>query len=270
MSNYQKFTLDTIKQRLKEGAYASLSGANRAIGKVQELSSSDKEKAKALAAKHFGTASDEPKASKESKKVAKAAKPVKTGKAGRPAKVAKKSKSLVSKPKETKTASPAPVKKVAKRGRKAAKKTAAKASADTSEHAPVETQQETQPSLPSGTGEVVEMFTAIVSTTAKALDSMQTAKHLFPKAGLEHGVEAAGSSIAKAIKILDQRILSQMLLPENVIAAPSSLIPAATVAQEAQDTSESSKGNGSSEPVWAVPPILDNVEHEQETRAVSS
>lgn len=53
-SSYTKVDLSVIKSRLKEGVYKSLSGANRAIGKAQDLSLDEKEKAKRLALKHFG------------------------------------------------------------------------------------------------------------------------------------------------------------------------------------------------------------------------
>ena len=75
MSSYEKFTLKTIKERLESGVYANLTGANRAIGKTSELSAKDKEKAKAMAAAHFGVDLSAPKkaAKKPAKKAAKKA-----------------------------------------------------------------------------------------------------------------------------------------------------------------------------------------------------
>jgi hypothetical protein len=88
MSSYQKFTLQTIRDNLKSGKYANATGANRAIGKTQELSSTDKEKAKALVAKHFGVEVSPAKKAPAKKAAAKKAPAKKaSAKSAKPAKV---------------------------------------------------------------------------------------------------------------------------------------------------------------------------------------
>jgi hypothetical protein len=54
MAGYEKVTLDAFKSRLENGDYASLAGARRGIGKMAGWSEKDREKARALAEKHFG------------------------------------------------------------------------------------------------------------------------------------------------------------------------------------------------------------------------
>ena len=121
MSSYQKFTLKTIQTNLKSGKYADATGANRAIGKTQELSAADKEKAKALVAKHFGITA-KPKASKVAKKAV--AKPVKAVKTAKVAKAAKKPAKKVAKKSPAKPAEKPVAKKTAKKASKKVTKAA--------------------------------------------------------------------------------------------------------------------------------------------------
>ncbi len=51
--NYEKLTVQKFSENLKEGKYASLTGARRAIGKVQDWTGKQRDTARALADKHF-------------------------------------------------------------------------------------------------------------------------------------------------------------------------------------------------------------------------
>lgn len=83
---YEKLSVERFALSMKEGKYAGLTGARRAIGKVKDWTDAEKAKAKTLAEKHFGTEGAASSAGKPAKKAAKVAK-VATKKA---AKVAKK------------------------------------------------------------------------------------------------------------------------------------------------------------------------------------
>lgn len=54
MPKYNKLNVADFRQKLKNGEYASLTGAKRAIGKMQEWSEKERDSARAAAAKHFG------------------------------------------------------------------------------------------------------------------------------------------------------------------------------------------------------------------------
>lgn len=51
--NYEKLTVDRFALNLKEGKYAALTGARRAIGKTSSWSTKEKDKAREMAEKHF-------------------------------------------------------------------------------------------------------------------------------------------------------------------------------------------------------------------------
>lgn len=202
MSNYQKFTLQTIREKLKNGDYKNLVGANRAIGKTQELSDEDKAKAKALAAKHFGV--DVPAKKPAKKRVSRKA----------PAQAA---------------AAPSASKKVTKKAaRKTAKKGAKRAArVARSPAAPSATDDDAQ-GASSGSGgasaghgaDTITEMGKVISTLDQALKAMETAKHLFPKAELEAGVTAATVSMTRAVRVLDNAVLAP-LLPNEPAAKPS-------------------------------------------------
>lgn len=60
MNNYEKLTFDGFKKKLNDGGYqGGLTGARRAIGKT-DWSEADKNKARSLAEKYFGTSSPTP------------------------------------------------------------------------------------------------------------------------------------------------------------------------------------------------------------------
>ena len=215
MSNYQKFTLQTIREKLKNGDYASLVGANRAIGKTQELSDADKVKAKAMAAKHFGVDPSEQKAAKAP-----------TAKRGKKAKK-KAAKAAAASPKKTGKRAKKAAKKTAKKaGKSSAKAGAAAPSATLSDAASVPIPQEALTSgavIPQTRAETIDSVGKIISTLSQALTSMELAKRLFPKADLEAGVVVAAGSMARAVRALDAAVLTQMLPEDKAVAkaAPS-------------------------------------------------
>jgi hypothetical protein len=242
MSSYQKFTLSTIKENLKAGKYKDATGANRAIGKTQELSAADKEKAKALVAKHFGVdvkAAKKP--AKLAKPVAKAAKPVKVEAA--PKKASKKASKKA--PKKA-AAKPAPAEKPAKLGRppkakgaaaakpakeaKASKGTKGKGKKTTAKRSPrakpqqdIEVAPAAQAALPLTTSvtrkpngkqnslrpvmEDISCWGKIIESIALAIKTMESAKLSFPKVSFDEGVSTAQSAMAKAVARLEHDVL---------------------------------------------------------------
>ena len=219
MSNYKKFNLDTIREKLKNNEYASRTGAMRAIGKTQELSAKDKDKARALVLKHFGDEEPAPKAKKATKKVAKKAaapKPVKAGKK----KAAKKAKTKAAAP-----AAPAPAKKTKRTPR-------AQASAPEVDTTPVAkpvaavVASKLSPEAVAGMDRntVVLEMGQIISTVKDALLAMEAAKRMFPKASLEHNVELSAAVMTRAVQIIDHEVTKPRLGDDT--ATPSTAAPA--------------------------------------------
>lgn len=66
--SYEKVTLSVYKKRLKEGYYSNATGAKRALGRVQEMTDSDKKAAVNAANKHFNISVAKPKAAKKATK----------------------------------------------------------------------------------------------------------------------------------------------------------------------------------------------------------
>lgn len=221
MSNYKKFTLDTIKQKLKNGEYEAPVGAMRAIGKTQELSEGDKEKARIMVRKHFGVeeAAPKPKAKKAAKKAA-----AKKGSKKAAKKATAKPKAARAKKAAKPAAAAAPKKAVAKKATKKTKRSKPAVStegdngASTSEAvARLEVATNDEPQVksdrdrPALKGNVVLEMGQVISTTAEALKAMEIAKRLFPKAKLEHDVNVATGAMARAVKIIDQEIMAPRL-----------------------------------------------------------
>jgi len=67
--SYEKVTLSIYKKRLKDNYYSNVTGAKRALGRVQEMSDADKKAAVNAAHKHFNV--ELPKPKKAAKKAAK-------------------------------------------------------------------------------------------------------------------------------------------------------------------------------------------------------
>lgn len=91
-AKYEKLDLSAFKKKLADGDYASLTGARRAVGRMTTWSETDKNKARALAEKHFGGATPAKPAKKTAKKTAKKAAKKKATKKVAKKKAAKKAK----------------------------------------------------------------------------------------------------------------------------------------------------------------------------------
>jgi hypothetical protein len=52
--SYEMVTLDIFKKKLKSGKYVNLTGAKRALGRVQQMTDADKIAAVKAATRHFG------------------------------------------------------------------------------------------------------------------------------------------------------------------------------------------------------------------------
>jgi len=224
MSSYKKFTLSTFKQKLVDGDYENATGANRAIGKTQELSDAEKVKAKTMVAAHFGT---EPAKAKPAKKASKSAKKVgKVKVAKAPAKKAK------VKPAKRAPTKPAPavktVKKAAKRGKKkASSKRKAVVAAPAADPAPAATKPTIAKARPSRVAREVAAtapvtgVNTIVDTSREAkiqlmgqiithvdviLRSMELSKKLYPKGDVEQGVKSAQTIMSRAVSELEKAV----------------------------------------------------------------
>lgn len=213
MSNYKKFTLDTIKQKLKNGEYEAAVGAMRAIGKTQELSEADKEKGRALVRKHFGVEAAPAKAPRAKKAGKKAAKKTAKKAAAKP-KVARAKKAA--KPAAAAATKKAVAKKAVKKTRRS--KPTASAEGDTgtstseavaSPEAVAETQVIRDNPMPRGN--IVLEMGQVISTVSESLKAMETAKRLVPKARLEHDVALATGAMTRAVKIIDKEVMTPRL-----------------------------------------------------------
>lgn len=223
MSSYQKFTLSTFKKKLANGDYENATGANRAIGKTQELSEGDKAKAKAMVATHFGVepskASPKKKASKSSKKAAKAV----GGKVPAKKTKVKSAKKVAVKPAPTVK----PAKKVAKRTKKKASKrkeaVAAPAAEPEPEAAPPPVARAKplrtvapRPVVLASTGtpadnsrlEKIQLMGQVITHVDVILRSMELSKKLFPKGDIERGVQSAQTIMTRAVSELEKAVTS--------------------------------------------------------------
>jgi hypothetical protein len=240
MSSYKKFSLNTFRAKVKGGDYDTLAGANRAIGKMHELSEDERSKAKALAATHFG--SSVPK--KATKKVV--AKP-----AAKPTKkvVAKPAKKVVAKPAKKPAAKPA--KKVVAKpvSAKPAKKVVAKPAASPAKKVvakpvtkPVVKPAKPAPRAPASEGieerraRIVGQMGTVISTVGQALSSMEATKKLFPKADLEAGVTAASDAMSRAVRVIDIEVLQPRLGDTAPKAKPATKQAAKPAAKPAAKT----------------------------------
>lgn len=224
MSNYKKFSLDDIRKKLKEGEYGSLVGANRAIGKTHDLSESDRAKAKVLAAKHFGAepAPVKKRVKKTAKKGrAKAAAPVK-----RVAKKARAEKAAPAKRGKKKKAT----KKAAKKAARAAKAGAVAPPTSAPSATPGDRVQG-RLRTPSNGGkiqsaqEVATEMGSVIGTVDQALKSMEFARQIYPKADFTAAVNSALSTMTRAVRVLDQRVVSPHVTQNGEGAAATIKVP---------------------------------------------
>jgi hypothetical protein len=224
MSSYQKFDTSVIRKRIKDGAYPTLAGANRAIGKTQGLSEDDKTDLKKYAAKHFGA--DAPAAAPAAKKAGKKAS---KKAAAKPAKAAKK-------------ASKKTAKKASKRAPKAA--AASDTEADTSEstapavvateaapaprrrgRAPAVGKPSSQLELPltlnepaggsGGSGNTLAakatLMGNVIGTCDQMLRSITMANNLIPKEVAAEGSSIVAKTMTRAVQVLDRDVVSPLL-----------------------------------------------------------
>lgn len=216
MSSYQKFSLSTFRGKLKDKAYDTLAGANRAIGKMRELSDAEREKARRMAASHFG-AEAPPKAAKAAKKEKKVAKTV--------AKIVKKAAKRAARIMES---SAAPAKKVSKKvaKKRAAKQVAAAPKKRRAKRTPIMERAlavvkdapasrvfkaPTEEQIAARRSGIIEQMGSVISTVGQALKAMEETKKLFPKADLEAGVSAASETLSRAVRVIDRDVLTPQL-----------------------------------------------------------
>jgi hypothetical protein len=177
--NYEKLTVDRFAANLKEGKYAALTGARRAIGKTSSWSAKDKEQAHVLANKHFGTNGVQ-KAAKSPKKAAAAA--AKTEKA--PKKMAK----------------------------KAAKAPAAKSTTSAREMPPMppmpksfERAQESGPDA----GDAIGMGHAVLGFLSSAREQFTFQKEMNPSGDYSRAVTAMDDAFTRAVVLVGTSIPTQ-------------------------------------------------------------
>jgi hypothetical protein len=219
MSNYKKFSLDTIKQKLKNGEYAAPVGAMRAIGKTQELSEADKEKARKLVRAHFGIvegAKPAPKAKKAAKKAGAKKTAKKAAKAaGTKKKAARKKASKKAAPAAVAAPEPKPVAK--KASKKASKKSKAAVDAPEGDTTPSEAPaEEVAKSSPASQAEsskrtVINEMGEVIATVSESLKAMEAAKRIFPKAALERNVEMVTGAMTRAVRVIDEEVTKPRL-----------------------------------------------------------
>lgn len=232
MSNYKKFDISIIRNRIKENAYPTLAGANRAIGKTQGLSEDDKSTLKKYAAKHFGgdaPVAAAPKKKAVAKKVAAPKGVAKVAKAGKKAskKAAKKSAKRVAKaapaapateaepaPASASTETLAPAVAKTRRGRAPA---AAKVTSSQLE-LPLEGTSLKQSTLDISTPVAkTALMGNVIGSCAQMLQSITLANELIPKEAAAAGSEAATKLMTRAVSVLDQDVISPLLAqPEPV------------------------------------------------------
>lgn len=228
MSNYQKFDTSIIKNRIKEGAYPSLVGANRAIGKTQGLTDDDRAALKKIAAKHFGETVSEAAPKKKAAKKAAVKKPAKVAKKKAPKTAKKKAKKAAKKtgkrtPKAAKPAAeaapakaePAPAAEPkakatrAKRGAKAAQ-------ASKQLELPLGVKHTPPPpsklvSFAEGPVETARLMGGVISSCDTMLKAINSANSILPKDVAETGNSAAVKVMTRAVNVLDQDVVTPLL-----------------------------------------------------------
>lgn len=233
MSSYQKFTLSTFKKKLENGDYENATGANRAVGKTQELSEKEKAKAKAMVVDHFGSEPTKPKPAKKAPKAKKVAK--KASKKSTKAKVSKKAPAKKAKKAAVKQAPAAkPAKKAVKRGKKKASKRGTAVAAPVTEPdpavLPVAAQAKpvralrrvaavVQALAPTATkdvkrAETIQLMGQVITQVDTILRSMELSKKLFPKGEIERGVKSAQNIMNRAVSELERAVVPEAGEPE--------------------------------------------------------
>ncbi len=231
MSNYKKFDISIIRNRIKEDAYPTLAGANRAIGKTQGLSEEDKVTLKKYAAKHFGGEAPVAAAPKKKAAAKKAAAPkgvAKVAKAGKKAskKAAKKGAKRVAKaaPAPDTEAEPAPasteVAPAVAKPRRGRVPSAAKAASAQLELPLAGVGQKLAQDSGSSSAKT-HLMGHVIGSCTQMLQSITLANNLIPKEVAAAGSEAATKLMTRAVLVLDQDVISPLLTQPDV-AKPAS------------------------------------------------
>lgn len=194
-NNYKKFALADFKEKLKDGGYAAIVGARRAIGKFADWSADDKDKARKIADAHFGVEAGAQAPAKRAKKA-----PAK--KAGR--KATKKAAAKAAPAKAT-------VKKVpGKRGRKPKAITATG-----QQGAPRGRRRSISGQKPEGmVSDTIAKMTGVIGTMSDAVNSIRLAREMVtsdPKE-LDEALLTAARTIARALTVLDSHMSVQLQL----------------------------------------------------------
>lgn len=257
MNNYKKFDLTTIRTKLKNNEYANLTGAMRAIGKTQNLSDDDKEKARKMARAHFG----EPAPAASAPKTKKPAK-----------KVAKKAATKASRKKSVKKAAPVAKKTAKKASKRAPRAKATSSEADTGETETTETAAPPPPSsettaeprprsvsTPASSsaskGNVILEMGQVISTVGESLKAMEAAKRIFPKASLERDVETAAGVMTRAVKVIDQEVTQPRLG-----SMPPTEAPTGVRKKTSKKGTRAKTASTTSKPMTTPPPSEEHVE----------
>jgi chemotaxis protein histidine kinase CheA len=218
MPTYTKLSPADFRKKLKNGEYESLTGARRAIGKMQEWTESERDRARASAAKHFGEETPAPKKKTKKKAAKKAAKKVAKKAAAKTAKKA--AKKAAKKP-----AGPGPGR---GRKKKAAKKTKAAA--------PKKPAPKKQPKAGKQPGVDVD---ARIESTRNAVQAYAEAVDVLKKCQTEQtSVEAGLKSAAAGVTQLIERMQTDIVQPLTDAerrgaelfsrAAPTAVVPGTT------------------------------------------
>lgn len=187
MNTYEKLTVASFTSKLQSGDYASLAGARRAIGKAQDMSTNDKNKAREAADKYFmGGAAPKTKApapvkKAPVKKVAAVAKPAKAA----PVKKAARAK----KPEAAQARAP--------RGRPKGRPTTHAAAA-----------QEAAATVPEKVAQAqshLSLANQAIQTVSSALTAIKECKTIYPNLDMNSGQRAA-DALLKTIEFVTNSV----------------------------------------------------------------
>jgi chemotaxis protein histidine kinase CheA len=210
MPTYTKLSPADFRKKLKNGGYKDLTGARRAIGKMQEWSEAERDKARNAAAKHFGEEAPAPTKKKAKKKAAKKAAKAK------PAKKMPKKRAKKKAAKKPAKASPGPGR---GRKKKAAKKTT-KASAP-KKRASAKSGVDVDARIES-TRNAVQAYAEAVDVLKKC----QTQQH-----SVEAGLKSAADGVTQLISAMQTDIVQPLTTAEQrgaelfAQAAPGAVVP---------------------------------------------
>lgn len=207
MPKYTKLSPADFRRKLKNGDYESLTGAKRAIGKMQEWSDGEREKARTASAKHFGDAAPPPSKKTSKKKAAKKTAKKAAKKAGPGPGLGRKKKTAKKPAKAAKAAKPAKAAKAAK-AVKAVKKTAPKRKGGKKPAADVEAS--------------IENTRNAVQAYAEAVDVLKKCQGQGGESVVK-GLEKAAEGVTKLIDAMDasivQPLMGQPPTPQEMAAA---------------------------------------------------